>query len=212
MRIQKQDVKTKAQIIADGGLVSDLINDTQIYASVFSKTLDQAILDGDIGGASGAGSFTWHPSPSLPPMDAFVSNLIPSFAFSSTDTQEIIACITVPSNYDSGVQIFLKNVFGLVQSSGNVLLKCHTYLLKNNDPITLGSPYVSTVTQQSLSANVFRRFPDFDLTNSIGEIGSRQVSPNDILIIKLFRDVSNETSQSVSDFYFNKLSALPVFE
>ena len=53
-KIQRQGVKTDTQIVAGGGLISDLINDNQIYVSANSlnKTLKNAIIDGDIGGGS----------------------------------------------------------------------------------------------------------------------------------------------------------------
>jgi hypothetical protein len=56
-KIQKQDVKTEAELIAAGASASSLINDTQIYvtASGINKTLDDAIVDGDIGGGGGGG-------------------------------------------------------------------------------------------------------------------------------------------------------------
>lgn len=54
-KIQKQDVKTLAQLTGAGASASDLINDTQIYVSANSinKQLSQAITDGDIGGGAG---------------------------------------------------------------------------------------------------------------------------------------------------------------
>jgi trimeric autotransporter adhesin len=53
-KIQKQDVKTEAELTLAGASASDLINDTQIYvsASGINKTLDDAIADGDISGLS----------------------------------------------------------------------------------------------------------------------------------------------------------------
>lgn len=54
-KIQKQGIKTEAEIISAGGAVSDLPNDSQIYvtANSINKTLDDAIIDGDIGSSGG---------------------------------------------------------------------------------------------------------------------------------------------------------------
>jgi len=54
-KIQKQDVKTEGELTGAGATVADLINDTQIYVSANSlnKTLDDAIIDGDIGSSFG---------------------------------------------------------------------------------------------------------------------------------------------------------------
>lgn len=56
-KIQGADVKTEAELISAGAGASSLIKDTQIYvtASSINKTLDDAIIDGDIGG--GGSSF-----------------------------------------------------------------------------------------------------------------------------------------------------------
>lgn len=55
-KLQKEDFKTEAEIIAAGGAKSQLLNDTQIYvtANSVNKTLDDAIIDGDIGSGGGA--------------------------------------------------------------------------------------------------------------------------------------------------------------
>lgn len=49
-KIQKQGVKTEAELISGGSNASDLINDTQIYvsASGVNKTLDDTLVDGDL--------------------------------------------------------------------------------------------------------------------------------------------------------------------
>lgn len=60
-KIQKQDVKTVADLVGAGATAADLPNDDQVYVSANSinKTLKQAIIDGDIsGGGTGAIKFT----------------------------------------------------------------------------------------------------------------------------------------------------------
>jgi len=54
-KIQRQDVKTEAELVGAGATKADLINDTQIYvtATGINKTLDDAIVDGDLGGGGG---------------------------------------------------------------------------------------------------------------------------------------------------------------
>lgn len=48
-KIQKQDIKTEAELISGGGTAADLPNDTQIYVTSggINKTLDDAISGGD---------------------------------------------------------------------------------------------------------------------------------------------------------------------
>jgi hypothetical protein len=51
-KIQKQGIKTAAELISAGATIADLPNDTQIYvtANSINKQLSQALTDGDIGG------------------------------------------------------------------------------------------------------------------------------------------------------------------
>ena len=50
--LQNEDFKTEAELLGAGGSVSQLLNDTKIYVTGngINKTLDDAIVDGDIGG------------------------------------------------------------------------------------------------------------------------------------------------------------------
>jgi hypothetical protein len=59
--IQKQDVKTSAELAAAGATDASMIQDSQIYVSADSlnKTLYQAIIDDDFGGGGGGGSLPW---------------------------------------------------------------------------------------------------------------------------------------------------------
>ena len=55
-RLQNEDHKSEAELTGAGGSASQLLNDTKIYvtATGINKTLEQAIVDGDIGGGGGA--------------------------------------------------------------------------------------------------------------------------------------------------------------
>lgn len=48
--IQNEDIKTEAQLIADGGVKAQLPNDTKVYvtANSFNERLDEAVTNGDI--------------------------------------------------------------------------------------------------------------------------------------------------------------------
>lgn len=54
-RLQNEDFKTKAELIAAGGASSQLLNDTKVYVTGngINDTLDQAILSGQLGGGGG---------------------------------------------------------------------------------------------------------------------------------------------------------------
>lgn len=51
-KIQNEDVKSSAELALAGGTDAQLINDTKIYSTVLSKTLDDVIADGDLSSSS----------------------------------------------------------------------------------------------------------------------------------------------------------------
>lgn len=57
--LQNEDFKTEAQITGAGGTASQLLNDSKIWVTgnSINKTLDDAIIDGDIGGGGGGINF-----------------------------------------------------------------------------------------------------------------------------------------------------------
>jgi hypothetical protein len=54
-KLQNQDFKTEAELVAAGSSAASLLNDDKIYvtANGINKTLEQAIVDNDIGGGGG---------------------------------------------------------------------------------------------------------------------------------------------------------------
>lgn len=56
-KLQNEDFKTESELTSAGGSASQLLNDTKIWVTgnSINKTLDDAIVDGDIGGGSGGG-------------------------------------------------------------------------------------------------------------------------------------------------------------
>jgi hypothetical protein len=56
--LQDADHKSESELVAAGGTKAMLLNDTKIYvtANSINKTLDDAIVDGDIGGGGGGGT------------------------------------------------------------------------------------------------------------------------------------------------------------
>lgn len=55
-KLQNEDFKTEAELTGAGGAKSQLLNDTKVYitANSINKTLDDAIIDGDLGGGGAA--------------------------------------------------------------------------------------------------------------------------------------------------------------
>lgn len=55
-KIQNEDIKSSADLAAAGGTDAQLPNDDKVYitANGLNKTLKQAIIDNNLGGAAGA--------------------------------------------------------------------------------------------------------------------------------------------------------------
>lgn len=135
--------------------------------------------------------------------------------FDHQSAQEIFAVLNIPADYVKGSQILLKG--GLLFSaatSGNVLMKATTTLIQPGTS-ELGS---LTDTQDSTNseitvpgtANQAKAIGDINLTSPSGQINSINVQPFDILLIKLFRDVDNETSSATAEAKVIRQSFQPI--
>lgn len=93
-KIQGQDVKTEAELIALGAGASSLPKDSQIFVTALgiNKTLDDAITDGDIGGGT----------PTFPLAAPDGTAAAPSYSFSSdSDSGMFYALAEVAFSYGS---------------------------------------------------------------------------------------------------------------
>lgn len=149
-------------------------------------------------GGGGGTSLRWYYGDTNAPIKSVLSNGLEVLAFDSTDEQEMFATLKVPSTYSAGVQIKLVNGnFYSASTSGNALFRCETRIFKANiDATSTPTAHTSTNTEQAVdgTTNEIVIISDIDLTNASGQINSVSVSAGDTLLIKLFRDVSAETS------------------
>lgn len=211
-KIQDSQVKSESELVADGGAVSQLINDSKIYVTggtlALNKRLDLAIQDGDLGGGAGGGSFVWELNGDLSPLES-TSNGISFYDFNSSDAQEVYALITVPDSYNAGDQIVLKDAkVSSASSSGNILMKTETGLIQDGGAIATTDLYESTNSEITISAaNVLSGVGDMDLTDASGAINSVAVAAGDVLRVRLFRDFTNETASTSDSAKFLKFSA-----
>jgi hypothetical protein len=215
-KIQNEDIKSEADLIADGGTAAQLPSDTKVYVSALSlnKTLFQAITDGDIGGGSGGGgSFVWELNGTLSPGDS-TENGISFYDFGSTDTQEIYASVVVPASYSAGDQIILKDAkFTCASASGDVLFKTETFLYEPGDSFPSADTHDSTNSEVGIAgASLLANIGDLDLTDSSGQINANVVAAGDLLVVRFYRDFASETSSAADDARFVKFSANISFE
>ncbi len=161
-----------------------------------------------LGGGGGGGSFLFELTGDISPYESMYKGIsLLDFDFESL--MEALALVTVPSTYTAGKQITLENTaFFSASASDNIYFRCNTSLIKSGDDITAAlNEHLSTNTEITLStANAIEQTGSLDLTDGSGEINAVAVAPGDILLIKLFRDNTNETTSAAEDARLLKFS------
>lgn len=153
-------------------------------------------------GASGGVTLDWSKNSDNAPITEYVDG----FKFESFDKEslhEIYSIVTIPTGYVLGTQIKLKRgQFFNASTSGNVKFKTETTLIKNDSVLgTYPNKYNSTNTEVTVNAvaNTINSIGDVDLTDAVGLINGVAVDVGMKLLIKLFRDNTNETAPAVND-------------
>lgn len=168
------------------------------------------------GGSGGGGSFAWELNGDASPFESIESG-ISTLDFDDISDAEMYALLTVPESYSAGDQILLQGMkYFTSVTTGNVLFKTVTQLLKANQDMSLlpitGHTDPATETTLTGAANILRDIGDLELTDSVGEINSNPVNSGDILLIKFYRDNTNETTSAAADCKVLKYSASVKFD
>ena len=161
-----------------------------------------------LGGSGGGGSFLFELTGDTSPLESMYKGIsLLDFDFESE--MEALALVTVPGSYNAGKQITLENAaFFSASAADNIYFRCNTSLIKAGDDITAAlNEHLSTNAEITLStANAIEQIGSLDLTDASGEINAVAVAPGDILLIKLFRDNTNETIPATEDARLLKFS------
>lgn len=172
-------------------------------------------VTGRVGGAGGGGNpVLWELIYEPAPLEA-VEQGLKILEFNELDSQGIYAHLTVPEDYVTGRQIFLKGgKFAISATSGNILFRSTAYLIKPEDTelTTLANYRLATNTQLVAStANVIRNIGDLDLTDASGAINTTAVSAGDTILIFLQRSIASETAAATFSARLLRDSFYPVF-
>jgi len=191
-RIQNEDVKQASDVTS----ISSLINDNKIYVAGFSKTLAQAITDGDISGGGSGASLQWVEDTGAALAAVDFNNQV--FQYEAGITQQVYALVRVPTSYVAGHQIFLKSSFYSVAVAGNALMRTQTTL------IIPGTDLISSTTNQRTSTNSavalsgatasIPQSVSFDLSSATGQINGVAIAAGHLIKIRLYRDTDTSTS------------------
>lgn len=160
-----------------------------------AANLNAAFADKSAEGAGG-GSLQWIEA-ALSPLPS-IENNIQVYEFQDDDTQYLYACVKVPASLTSPQQVKLKLNFYSSATSGTILIKTLSTLIR------VGVDAISSTTNQYASTNAAvtlsggtANIPQsviLDLTNASGEINSVAYSANDYILIRLTRDTTSDTS------------------
>lgn len=166
-------------------------------------------------GGGGGGSVIWRVF-SNAPSEADDGAGLDLFDFNNLDAQELWTQIQVPSDFVTGTQIFLKGgKFASVLTSGNAKFKATAYLVHTGTYVlgANGTGYASTNAQVAVSGttNKLVEIGDIDLTDNTGKINSVSVLAGDLMLVKLIRDTTNETSAVAGDARLLRFAMVPKF-
>jgi len=158
---------------------------------------------GGSGGGGGGSSLIWA-EPGNSPILSFTNN-VESYAFGLDLEQELYTTIRVPSSYTAGGQISLKILWYSPDSSGDVLIRAQSTLIRSEvDAITSTTNQRTTtnaaVTVSAGTVNEPQKVT-LDVTSSSGQVNSVDVGAGDLLIIRLYRDASDTATSDVQFLY-----------
>jgi len=171
-----------------------------------------------IGGSGGSGgvSMDWYFGESNVPEESIQSNGLRVIKFAqSPDEQEMFVEIKVPASYVTGTQIkLIDGKLFASQTTGNVLFRATSYIMKATvDGTSTPVGYDSTNTQVAVSGttNLIVATGDIDLTDATGLINAVAVAAGNVILTKLIRDTSAETSGLAGTANFIRASFEPKF-
>jgi hypothetical protein len=148
------------------------------------------------GGVGGGGSFIWEKNGDLSPIEE-VQNGFSLFTFDALDEKSVYAMVNIPENYNPSIQIKIKSMKVFGDTTGNVLIRSESTLFSEDTLISsTTNTHDSVNTELTIgTANAIKYF-ELDLTDSVGEINGVAVQPNDMILVRLYRDFANETTPS----------------
>ena len=189
---------------------------TVLYATDHNKVYgDNGSLLSGIGGGGGGSAVIWR----LPLANAPFENDslgLELLDFANTEEQEAYCLLQVPSDYAAGTQIkLIGGSFGLAAASGKVFFKTLTTLIEDASTVlgTYTNQHTSTNAEVTVPAtpSTVKAIGEMDLTTAAGLINAVAVAAGDWLFVKIWRDVSAESSSAAADARLLRFSMTPKF-
>lgn len=147
-------------------------------------------------GGGGGGGIIWRLTEVVSPEEDYEYG-IPTLKFDYQSSQSCVGVLAVPETYVGGTQVKLK--YGRLWSdaaANNILFRTVTSLVKTGDTSgSFANNYTSTNAQLTLTASeVLLAIGDLDLCAAAGTIGSGVVAAGDILRVRFYRSIAEETA------------------
>lgn len=127
-----------------------------------------------------------------------VENNVLVFKFETTLAQELYTSIAVPDWYSPGRQIKLNVLAYSAGTSGDILLRTQSTLIRSEtDEVTSTTNQRtstnSAITMAATNDNEPQKI-SLDLTDTAGAVNSVAVSAQDLLLVRLYRDTDTDTN------------------
>lgn len=149
-----------------------------------------------LGGGGGGSSMKWEEGAEAPVRQ--IENGVGAYLFPDAIDAYLYTAVRVPTSYTAGRPIAMKISIYDSSESGTVLMKTVATLIRN------GTDAITSTTNQRTSTNAALTLgagtnnePNsvtLDLTSSIGQVNAVAVAAGDLLLVRLTRDYSNDTS------------------
>lgn len=190
-------------VITLDGQASSPSNPAAGYYKVYIKDdgraymLNSAGLEAGLGGGGGGGSLKFLERANSPYLS--VENNLEVYIFGAGLAQELYAAIRVPQSYAAGSQINMRGLIYNADTSGNILVRTQTTLIRSEVDEVTSTTNQRTSTNSAITMSAANdQEPQkvvWDLTSSTGQINAVSVSAGDLIVVRLYRDTDTATSE-----------------
>ena len=147
-------------------------------------------------GGGGGGALQWIEAASSPLAD--IENNVRVYLYQNALTQNLYTIVKVPNTYVAGSQITMRIHEYSPDSSGNILLRSQSTLIRGATDAMSSTTNQRTSTNSAVTVSAGTvnepQTVSLDLTDSSGQINSVAVAADDTIIVRLYRDTDTATS------------------
>jgi hypothetical protein len=161
------------------------------------------------GGGGGGSAVIWNGDVANSPING-IENDQPVFFFSDGNTEYLTTTLKVPDSYVTGNPVNLKTTWYSLSSSGTVLLKATSYLVRTESESfsSIANSHASTNSAQTNTSAVQTRTATIDVSDGSGQLGGVAITKNSVIRVVLTRDTGTDTDTGDVRFVPNATEVL----